>query len=183
MSAFVRAARFVGDLDDEFYADELQRDAWNEASAVGFQSLLWIGLIAGSVLPFTGVTGAWVALGIYLALITVSFVVLAYSRARGIDMYTSQELRRVRIGLAAVLLVLSGGGAMIRLLAHYGGGDLGSLWIGGGRRRGARFRRGDRRSQDASAPAARSRARRGEGRTTGLRRSGLILASRISSAQ
>ncbi|MGB2722873.1 MAG: hypothetical protein WBG53_15910 [Rhodococcus sp. (in: high G+C Gram-positive bacteria)] len=130
MSAFVRAARFVGDLDDEFYADELQRDAWNEASAVGFQSLLWIGLIAGSVLPFTGVTGAWVALGIYLALITVSFVVLAYSRARGIDMYTSQELRRVRIGLAAVLLVLSGGGAMIRLLAHYGGGDLGSLWIG-----------------------------------------------------
>ena len=59
MSAFVKAARFVGDLDDEFYADELQRDIWNEASAVGFQALLWIGLITGAILPFAaGVTGA-----------------------------------------------------------------------------------------------------------------------------
>ncbi|WP_206488945.1 hypothetical protein [Rhodococcus sp. KRD162] len=131
MSAFVKAARFVGDLDDEFYADELQRDIWNEASAVGFQALLWIGLITGAILPFAaGVTGAWVALGIYLALNVVAFVVLGYARARGIDMYTAQELRRVRIGLAAVLLVVSGGGAAIRLLAHYGGGGLGSLSIG-----------------------------------------------------
>ena len=131
MSAFVKAARFVGDLDDEFYADELQRDIWNEASAVGFQSMLWIGLIVGAILPFAaGVTGAWVALGIYVVLTVVAFVVLGYARARGIDMYTAQELRRVRMGLAAVLLVVSGVGAMIRLLAHYGGGDLGNLWIG-----------------------------------------------------
>ena len=131
MSAFTKAARFVGDLDDDFYADELQRDIWNEASAVGFQSLLWIGMIVGAVLPFAaGVTGAWVALGIFVALTAVANVVLAYARARGIDMYTSQELRRARIALAGVLLFLTGGGAMIRLLAHYGGGDLGSVAIG-----------------------------------------------------
>ncbi|OZE33004.1 MULTISPECIES: hypothetical protein [unclassified Rhodococcus (in: high G+C Gram-positive bacteria)] len=131
MSAFVRAARFVGDLDDEFYADELQRDIWNEASAVGFQSLLWIGLIAGAILPFAaGVTGAWVALGIYVALIVVAYVVIGYARARGIDMYTVQELRRARIAVASALFVLCGGGAAIRLLARYGDGNLGSLWIG-----------------------------------------------------
>ncbi|WP_415973185.1 hypothetical protein [Rhodococcus sp. 077-4] len=131
MSAFVKAARFVGDLDDEFYADELQRDAWNEASAVGFQSLLWIGLITGAVLPWAaGVTGAWVALGIFVALTSVSFVVLAYSRARGIDMYTSQEFRRARIAFAGVLTVLTGCGSMVRLLAHYGDGDLGPVAFG-----------------------------------------------------
>ncbi|OZE91496.1 hypothetical protein CH302_25820 [Rhodococcus sp. 15-2388-1-1a] len=130
MSAFVRAARFVGDLDDEFYADELQRDAWNEASAVGFQSLLWIGLIAGAILPFTaGVTGAWVALGLFFALNTVSFVVLGYAKVRGVDMYASQKLGRARIAFAGLLFFLSGAGAALRLLAHYGG-NLQSLWIG-----------------------------------------------------
>ncbi|WP_032401814.1 hypothetical protein [Rhodococcoides fascians] len=131
MSAFVTAARFVGDLDDEFYADELQRDIWNEASAVGFQSLLWIGLIGGAVLPYAaGVTGAWMALGLFFVLISVSFVVLGYARERGIDMYASQKLRRSRIAFAGLLFFLAGAGAALRLLAHYGGGNFQSLWIG-----------------------------------------------------
>lgn len=131
MSAFIRAARLVGDLDDEFYADEHRRDIWNEASAVGFQSFLWIGLISGAVLPYAaGVTGAWVAVGLFFVLITVSFVVLGYARMRGIDMYASQELRRTRIALAGLLFFLSGAGAALRLLAHYGGGNLQSMWIG-----------------------------------------------------
>ncbi|OZC97342.1 hypothetical protein CH275_24640 [Rhodococcus sp. 06-235-1A] len=131
MSAFVRAARFVGDLDDEFYADELQRDIWNEASAVGFQSLLWIGLITGAVLPFAaGVTGAWVAIGVIVALLVVAYVVVGYARARGIDMYTVQELRRPRLAVGAVLYFLGFGGAGIRLLVHYGGGSFGSVLFG-----------------------------------------------------
>lgn len=130
MSAFVKAARFVGDLDDEFYADELQRDAWNEASAVGFQSLLWIGLISAAILPHAaGVSGSWMAIGIILALLTVAYVVVGYARARGIDMYTSQELLRPRLAVGLVLYFLGAGGAGIRLLAHYGG-DLGPLLIG-----------------------------------------------------
>ncbi|MFI8568414.1 hypothetical protein ACIGGF_17840 [Rhodococcus sp. NPDC078407] len=131
MSAFVRAARFVGDLDDEFYADELRRDIWNEASAVGFQSFLWIGSIAGAVLPFAaGVTGAWVALGVFLVLTSVSFVVLGYAKARGIDMYASQKLRRARLVFAGLLLFVCGPGAALRLLAHYGGGNPGPMLIG-----------------------------------------------------
>ncbi|MBY4129565.1 hypothetical protein HQO83_14295 [Rhodococcus fascians] len=131
MSAFVTAARFVGDLDDEFYADELRRDVWNEASAVGFQSFLWIGSIAGAVLPFAaGVPGAWVALGLFLVLTTVSSVVLGYAKVRGIDMYASQKLQRVRLMLAGLLLFIAGAGAALRLLAHYGGGNPGPMLIG-----------------------------------------------------
>lgn len=131
MSAFVRAARFVGDLDDEFYADELQRDAWNEASAVGFQSLLWIGLVSAAILPYAaGVTGAWMAVGIIVALLTVLYVVMGYARARGIDMYTVQELRRPRFAVFLVLYFLGFGGAGIRLLVHYGGGSFGPVLLG-----------------------------------------------------
>lgn len=131
MSAFVRAARFVGDLDDEFYADELQRDAWNEASAVGFQSLLWIGLVSAAILPYVaGVTGAWIAIGIIVALLTVAYVVIGYARARGIDMYTVQELRRPRLMVGLVLYFLGFGGAGIRLLIHYGGGSFGPVLFG-----------------------------------------------------
>ncbi|CCQ15067.1 Hypothetical membrane protein [Rhodococcus sp. AW25M09] len=129
MSTFVKAARFVGDLDDDFYSDELQRDIWNEASAVGFQSLLWIGLIAGAILPFAaGVTGAWVTLGIIASLIVVAYVTLGYARARGIDMYTVQELRRPRLALAGVLYVLGAGGALVRLLAQHNDGST-LMWI------------------------------------------------------
>ncbi|OZC68560.1 hypothetical protein CH306_13245 [Rhodococcus sp. 15-725-2-2b] len=130
MSAFVRAARFVGDLDDEFYTDELQRDAWNEASAVGFQSLLWIGLVAAAILPYAaGVTGAWIAIGIIVALLTVAFVVIGYARARGVDMYTVQKLRRPRMAIVGVLYLLGFGGVLVRLLVQ--GGDVGvSTWIG-----------------------------------------------------
>jgi len=38
---FGRAARVVGDLDHPFYAEERRREVWNEAPAVGLQTLLW----------------------------------------------------------------------------------------------------------------------------------------------
>lgn len=60
MSAFITAMRVVGDLDDEFYRDENQRDVWNEASAVGYQLFLWVGLVAAAILPWAaGTVGAW----------------------------------------------------------------------------------------------------------------------------
>jgi positive regulator of sigma E activity len=129
MSAFVRAARFVGDLDDEFYADELQRDIWNEASAVGLQSLLWIGLIAGAILPYmAGVTGAWVALGIFLAIFASAYVVIGYARARGVDAHTIQEWRRPRAAVFLVLYLMGAGGTLVRLVATYLGGST-LMWV------------------------------------------------------
>lgn len=44
---FDRVTARIGDLDDPFYAEERDRDVWNEASAVGFQLLLWVLLVAG----------------------------------------------------------------------------------------------------------------------------------------
>lgn len=130
MSAFVRAARFVGDLDDEFYADELQRDAWNEASAVGFQSLLWIGLVSAAILPYAaGVTGAWVALGILIALIVASTVVQGYARSRGVEVYSAQELRRPRLAIAIALYLIGSLGAIVRLFAAFGDSSL-ATWVG-----------------------------------------------------
>ncbi|TXR55838.1 DUF2029 domain-containing protein [Quadrisphaera setariae] len=82
---FVRAAGRVGDLGSPFYDDEHQRDVWNEASAVGFQLLLWL-------LPVVAVVSVWVggapavpyALLLFVAPGLASWVVLGYARARGI---------------------------------------------------------------------------------------------------
>jgi hypothetical protein len=41
---FVKAAATIGDLDNPFYRKERQRVVWNEASAVGLQLMLWLGL-------------------------------------------------------------------------------------------------------------------------------------------
>lgn len=113
MSTFTKSMRFVGDLDDEFYHDERQRDVWNEASAIGFQLFLWCSLIAGAVLPWVaGVTGAWIALSILLVSTLISVLTLLYSNARGVNLYTAAKLGRVRGILAGLLFVLGYGAAM-----------------------------------------------------------------------
>ncbi len=50
MSTMMKAMRFVGDLDDDFYKDERQRDVWNEASAVGLQSVFWAIFVSSAIL-------------------------------------------------------------------------------------------------------------------------------------
>lgn len=82
---FLRAAARVGDLGSPFYDEEHQRDVWNEASAIGFQVLLWL-------LPVAAVVSVWVggapavpyALLMFLAPGLASWVVLGYARSRGI---------------------------------------------------------------------------------------------------
>ncbi len=82
---FVRSAARVGDLGSPFYDEEHQRDVWNEASAIGFQLLVWL-------LPALAVVSVWVggapavpyALLLFIAPGAASWVVLGYARARGI---------------------------------------------------------------------------------------------------
>ncbi|MBK5221936.1 MAG: hypothetical protein JJE52_03485 [Acidimicrobiia bacterium] len=38
---FMRTAARIGDLGSPLYDEERRRDVWNEASAVGFQIMLW----------------------------------------------------------------------------------------------------------------------------------------------
>ncbi|MDJ0395971.1 hypothetical protein QMK17_21865 [Rhodococcus sp. G-MC3] len=113
MSTFTNAMRYVGDLDDEFYDDERQRDVWNEASAIGFQIFVWASLIAGAVLPWVaGRTGSWMTVGLLVVYLTGAFSVMAYARSRGVDMYTTQKLGRPRIYAAAGLYLIGACGAI-----------------------------------------------------------------------
>lgn len=107
MSTFTKIMRRVGDLDDEFYDDERQRDVWNEASAVGMQLFVWVSLVAAAILPWVaGRTGSWIALGLLVVYLSIAFSVVGYARSRGLDMYTQQNLRRPRIFLATVLYLV-----------------------------------------------------------------------------
>ena len=45
---FVRLAHVVGNFGNPFYAEERQRDVWNEASAFGFQLVLWCALVVST---------------------------------------------------------------------------------------------------------------------------------------
>ena len=58
----MRAAAVIGDLSNPFHREERQRDAWNEASAVGLQVLLALSFLAaytlGNVPTTTAVFGA-----------------------------------------------------------------------------------------------------------------------------
>ncbi|WP_245819671.1 hypothetical protein [Rhodococcoides yunnanense] len=131
MSRFIRAMRFVGDLDDEFYDDELHRDVWNEASAVGFQLFVWVSLVAAAILPWVaGIAGSWTSVGVLLVFLSVATAVLGYTRARGLDMHTSQKLTRARIYGATGIYLLGAGSAAVTLLAEYGGGNTRSIAAG-----------------------------------------------------
>ncbi|OZF50927.1 DUF2029 domain-containing protein [Rhodococcus sp. 14-2470-1b] len=155
MNAFVKALRFVGDLDDEFYDDERQRDVWNEASAIGFQLFQWASLVSAAVLPWVaGSTGAWVGLGILVTLTVINVLTIGYSAARKVNLYTASKINRVRGLVVAVVLVIGYVGALIRVqpdtfsdASSWAGGVVGAV-VGGGvvglgvwwmRRRNARF--------------------------------------------
>jgi hypothetical protein len=139
MSTFTNAMRFVGDLDDDFYHDERQRDVWNEASAIGFQLFQWASLIGAAVLPWAaGSTGARVALGILLTLTVINCLTIAYSAARSVNLYTASKLNRVRGLVVAVLLAFGYFSALVTLqpetfseASSWAGGVVGAIAGGG----------------------------------------------------
>jgi hypothetical protein len=104
---FVRTAGQIGDLGSPFYDEEHQRDVWNEASAIGFQLLLWL-------LPVAAVISVWVggataipyALVMFLASGLTSWVVMAYAHARGVDMGAAEGVTLLRWRLLAYLVLL-----------------------------------------------------------------------------
>lgn len=155
MSAFIKTMRFVGDLDDEFYDDERQRDVWNEASAIGFQLFSWAAMIAAAVLAWTvGRTGAWIALGLLVALTSVTTLTIVYSWARGVNLYTASKIGRVRGFVVALVILVGYIGVLVKLqpnmfadASSWAGGVTGAV-VGGGavglgiwylRKRNARF--------------------------------------------
>jgi hypothetical protein len=85
-SRFVRAAAVVGDLDSPFYAEERDRDVWNEASAVGFQVLLWGVPLVGALALWLGGASALLPVGLLLGVwVAAGTVVLVYAHRFGVD--------------------------------------------------------------------------------------------------
>lgn len=133
---FMRAASVVGDLDSPFYGEERQRDVWNEASAVGFQLMLWLGLIAADVMIWVGgATGLPYAVATFAVVGVSSLVVLTYAGRVGVKADSPEHLRRGAF-VPAVGLVLTFflGVAASREWPEHGfwSGFYDGLFIGGG---------------------------------------------------
>lgn len=105
---FVTAAGAVGDLDHPFYAEERQRDVWNEASAVGLQLALLLGLAAATAMLWLGggeaLPYAAALLGVLAA---ASALTVGYAARLGVRFEPDVEgLLRLRLVPYGVLLVL-----------------------------------------------------------------------------
>lgn len=122
--AFDRVTTRIGDLDHPFYDEERQRDVWNEASAVGFQFLLWAMLL-------TAAAAAWIGGPTALPLVVATTVpvglagilVVAYAARRGIDLSTTTAgVGRGRAALVVALLL-----ALVTGLLHQVDVDVATL--------------------------------------------------------
>ena len=103
----VRMAHVVGDFGNPFYAEERQRDVWNEASAFGFQLVLWcaltvstatVWLVGAPAVPY--VCAAMVLVGV------ISGLTVAYAQHLGVELTGRDRMLRWRL-LPYGLLVLA----------------------------------------------------------------------------
>jgi hypothetical protein len=103
---FVTAAGVIGDLGHPFYDEERQRDVWNEASAVGFQLMLWLGLAAATAMVWVGGAPALAYAVTVIGVVgTASTVTVVYAHRLGVRFDDAAGLLRLRLVPYAVLLV------------------------------------------------------------------------------
>ena len=130
---FDRFASAVADFGSPFYAEERQRDVWNEASAFGLQFFLWGSLVLSAVMFWVGGPPLlpWgAALMIFSSL--GSFLVLAYVKRLGVDVPAKGALKGRR--LVAFLVVYAAnvfGGLHAVAAGDSGGGGTRSGFIAG----------------------------------------------------
>jgi hypothetical protein len=109
----VRGAAVIGDLSNPFYAEERQRDVWNEASAVALQVMLWLSLLAATGAAwFVGepaVPYVYALLGI---IGIASWIAILYSWSLGVQVDNPAWMSRKRMAAVVVLAVLLAGGLL-----------------------------------------------------------------------
>jgi hypothetical protein len=131
-SRWVRMAERVADLGHPFYAEERQRDVWNEASAVGIQVTLWLGCAAAAVLAWlpdgVGAPFSLVVLGVVAAGVLAT---VGYAEALGVATDAPRDVAAGRALLMALLLLATAGG-LVRwwVWPIEGGGFWGGFRIG-----------------------------------------------------
>lgn len=116
---FDRVATRIGDLDHPFYTEERDRDVWNEASAVGLQTLLGGLLLAGAVISWIGGSaGRPYALGAIVLAGIGGGITSAYALRRGVDGGAPEVLAasgRGRLTALALVLVVAAAGLLTGL--------------------------------------------------------------------
>lgn len=141
---FVRAAGAVGDLGSSFYDEERQRDVWNEASAVGLQVVLWLGLAAAAAMVWIGGAPALpYAFTVFGILGIASGVSVLYAQKLGVGPHSARAGLRLRLVPYGVLLVAFlagavqhapsngfGAGLAVGIVAGSAGGVAWLLWSG-----------------------------------------------------
>jgi protein-S-isoprenylcysteine O-methyltransferase Ste14 len=127
-------AHFVGDFSSPFYAEERQRDVWNEASAFGFQLVIWLTVTVGTAAVWLVGAAAVPYVGAVLVLLgVVCGLTVAYAQHLGVDLTRRDHMARWRM-LPYALLVVALAVGLLRAQR--------SRW----RRRPSRARRPERRS-------------------------------------
>jgi len=110
-----RVAQVVGDLDSPFYAEERQRDVWNEASAVGLQSMLWLSLVLACAMSWIGgrEQAPWV-IALLVVVSVASLITVSYAQRRGVSGLEDARLARARMALFGVLYAAIIAGLVVR---------------------------------------------------------------------
>lgn len=114
---FVRAAAAVGDLGNPFYREERRRDVWNEASAVGFQLMLWLGLAAAAAMIWIAGPPALPYVVVVIGIVGVpSLVCIVYAERLGVRGTEGMRMARSRMVpvLVLVLVVVLAAGLLVR---------------------------------------------------------------------
>jgi hypothetical protein len=130
---FVTAAGVIGDLGSPFYREERQRDVWNEASAVGLQAVLLLGLVASTGMVWFGGAPALPYAAVVLSVVGVAaWLTILYAAALGVTIDDRAGLMRLRLVPYAVLLVLFlVGAARVAPSGGFLGGFVQGSWVGG----------------------------------------------------
>jgi hypothetical protein len=130
---FVRAAGVIGDLGNPFYREERERDVWNEASAVGLQLVLWLGLAAAAGMVWLGGAPALpYAVVVFVVVGAGSGVGLLYARRLGVRLSATGRVLRLRLVPYVALVVLFLFGALrVAPSSGFGAGFVRGVAVGG----------------------------------------------------
>jgi hypothetical protein len=151
----MRFASAVADFGSPFYAEERQRDVWNEASAFGFQLMLWATMaLSAAMFWLGGRPVAPYAFAVLLVNLIASYLVIAYARLLGVKVAVKGTLTRPRMLVSAVVYFALVLGAVRSVGAHGldGSGLMIGLMVGAGGMTGLIIgMRRDRRRRERSA--------------------------------
>ncbi len=119
---FMRFASAVADFGDPFYAEERQRDVWNEASAFGFQFLLWGGLALSAAMLWIGGSASLPYVEALLIMVGLgSAMTIGYARRLGVTAWGNVSVNRTRYVLLGLVLLALVVGLVRAVLSETGG--------------------------------------------------------------